>query len=151
MRQDTRHATRSVLLSAILVLSLVAGGITFATPTAAASHATISASPAYAGNQSTHRVAIGVSSNEAGNSLSNIEVNYHADGTFDGSVQDVSVDDVVKVDIDEDGDGEIETSTMSQFTVKNERPDDARITDKKIKSEQKFMRLTQVGDENSDG
>lgn len=75
----------------------------------------IDSAPPKPGATATHHVAIATSSNEVGNSLSDVQVNYHADGSFDGSVQDVGVDDVKKVGFDVDGDGDIEVSTMDDL------------------------------------
>lgn len=75
----------------------------------------IDSAPPRPGLTTTHHVAIATSSNEVGNSLNDIRVNYHADGSFDGSVQDVGIGDVKKVGFDVDGDGDIETSTMNDL------------------------------------
>ncbi|MFC7166709.1 hypothetical protein [Halospeciosus flavus] len=75
----------------------------------------IDSAPPNPGQTATHHVAIATSSNEVGNSLSDIQVNYHADGSFDGSVQDVGIEDVKKVGFDIDGDGDIDVSTMDDL------------------------------------
>ncbi|MFB6234527.1 MAG: pentapeptide repeat-containing protein [Halopenitus sp.] len=75
----------------------------------------VDSAPPKPGISATHHVAIATSSNEVGNSLSNVVVNYHADGSYDGSVQDVGQNDVKQVGFDVDGDGDIEISTMDDL------------------------------------
>ena len=75
----------------------------------------IDSAPPNPGVTATHHVAVATSSNEVGNSLSNVVVNYHADGSFDGSIQNVDQGDVKQVGFDVDGDGDIEISTMDDL------------------------------------
>ncbi|WP_222914282.1 pentapeptide repeat-containing protein [Natrinema sp. SYSU A 869] len=99
----------------MVVVSAVAGVGTLVNPAAAAANASITTDPAAPGATATHRVTVDTSANEVGNSLSSVRVNYHADGSYDGSIQDVGVDDVRRIGIDTDSDGHIEVNVADDL------------------------------------
>ncbi|WP_227353884.1 hypothetical protein [Haladaptatus salinisoli] len=98
-----------------VVVSAVAGVSVLVGPAVAAANASVAADSAIPGATATHRVTVCASADEVGNSLSSVRVNYHADGSYDGSVQDVGVDDVRRVGIDTDDDGDIEVSVADDL------------------------------------
>ena len=100
----------SVTLAAMLVVATLTGAIAFTDTAAAAESATIAATPATENETATHRVEIAISDNEAGNSLSNVVVDYSTGDGFDGSVVEIDEEDVETIGIDDDGDGEIDTN-----------------------------------------
>lgn len=99
----------------VVVVSAATGVGVPVDPAVAAANASITADSAIPGATATHRVTVHASADEVGNSLSSVRVNYHADGSYDGSVQDVGVDDVRRVGIDTDDDGDIEVSVADDL------------------------------------
>ncbi|WP_435095931.1 hypothetical protein [Halarchaeum sp. P4] len=108
---------RSVALAALVALSVVAGSIAFTGTVAAAASGTIDTDPADPGANATHTVSVDVTSNEAGNSLSTVYVNYSADPAFDGDVSNVTTADVLAVGIDMDEDGDIDRNATDLKNV----------------------------------
>ncbi|QLC34276.1 DUF2808 domain-containing protein [Halarchaeum sp. CBA1220] len=81
------RTSRAVALSAIVVLSVVASvGVGFVGTAAAADAATIEATPANATATATHNVSVSPDSNEAGSSLSSIQVQYPDSSADAGNV-----------------------------------------------------------------
>ncbi|KAB7517960.1 PGF-CTERM sorting domain-containing protein [Halosegnis rubeus] len=91
---DTNTKVRSLILTALMVVSVFGGSIAFAGSAAAAANGSASVSVnTEAGATGTYEVSLDVGPNEAG-SLNGFEVDFSADGNFDGSVADVGTSDI---------------------------------------------------------
>lgn len=111
-----RWTTVRAIVLTIVVLGAVVVGTAGTTQVAKATEsATISADPNAAGSTATHTVWTDVESADDNASLRDVDVDYGS-ASRKADIQNVGTDDVVKVGIDEDGDGTVDTDVSDSLS-----------------------------------